>query len=166
MATGAVISGATRGRGGAALGRHLAGKAEKVLHDLFGALRLLKDYSQIAARAFGQFGIFHQQVGESEDSGKRIVDLVGDAGDQISDGGHFLRVDQLGAQHGRVGDVGHDHDYAAHPALIAADGTEIDGELGAHAVATNQGHIKIVDLLAPGNFGLRFAQSRAARRSA
>ena len=103
---------------GLALRRHLAGKAEQVLHDLLGALRFLQNHAQIAARAFGDLGIFHQQVGESEDGGERIVDFVGDAGDQLSDGRHFFGVHQLGAQHRRIRDVGHDHDDAAHPARL------------------------------------------------
>src|SRR5216683_1752022 len=50
-----------------ALRWHLTGKAEEVLYDLLGALRLLQNHAQIAARAFGEFGVFHQEVGESED---------------------------------------------------------------------------------------------------
>src|SRR6266853_3674441 len=90
-----------------ALRRHLTGKAEEVLYDLLGALRLLQNHAQIAARAFGEFGIFHQEVRESEDRGEGIVDFVGDAGDQLSDGSHFLGVHELGSQYGGVGDISH-----------------------------------------------------------
>jgi hypothetical protein len=114
---------------GLALGRHLPGKAEQVLHDLLGALRFLQNHAQIAARAFRDLGIFHQQVGKSEDGGKGIVDFVGDAGDQLPNGSHFLGVHELGAQHGGVGDVAHDYYDAADAAVFAADGAEIDGEL-------------------------------------
>src|SRR5208337_481460 len=151
---------------GLALRRHLAGKAEQVLHDLLGALRFLQNHAQIAAGAIGEFGVFHQEVGESEDGGEGIVDFVGDAGDQLSDGRHFLGVQQLGAQQGGVGDVGHDHHDAAHAAVFAADGAEIDGELGAAAVAANQGQIEVIDLLPAGHGGQRFAQRGAACRSA
>ena len=37
---------------GVALRRHLAGKAEQVLDDLFGALRLLQNHAQIFASTF------------------------------------------------------------------------------------------------------------------
>ena len=101
-----------------ALRRHLAGKAEQVLHDLLGALRFLQNHPQIAARAFRELGVFHQEVGESEDGGEGIVDFVGDAGDQLSDGSHFFGVHELGAKHGGVGHVGHDHDDAADPGRL------------------------------------------------
>src|ERR1039458_2981488 len=104
---------------GLALRRHLAGKAEQVLHDLLGALGFLQNDAQIAARAFGEFGVFHQEVGKSEDGGERIVDFVGDAGDQLSNGRHFLGVHEFGAQHGGVGNVGHHYYDAADPAILA-----------------------------------------------
>ena len=46
---------------GVALRRHLAGKAEQVLHDLLGALGFLQNYAQIFARGFGKVGILHEQ---------------------------------------------------------------------------------------------------------
>src|ERR1700687_983048 len=147
-----------------ALWWHLAGKAEQILYDLLGALRLLQNHTQIATRAFGELGIFHQEVGESEDGGEGIVDFVGDAGDQLSDGSHFLGVHELGAQYGRVGDVGHDYDDVADPAVFSTDGTEIDRELAAGAVAANQGQIEVIDLLATGHGCQRFAECGAARR--
>src|ERR1700682_1611171 len=136
-----------------ALRWHLAGKAEQVLYDLFGALRLLQNDPQIVARAFGDLGIFHQQIGESEDGGKRVVDLVSNAGDQLPDRRHFLGVHELGAQDGGVGDVGHDHNDVADPAIFTADRAQIDGELAADSVAANQGQIKVIDLLAAGHGG-------------
>src|SRR5208337_772388 len=149
-----------------ALRRHLAGKAEQVLHDLLGALRFLQNHPQIAARAFREFGVFHQEIGESEDGGEGIVDFVGDAGDQLSDGSHLLGVHQLGAQHSGVGDVGHHYDDAAHAAVFAADGAQIDGELAVDTVAANQGQIEVIDLLAAGNRCQHFAECGAAGRDA
>ena len=149
-----------------ALRRHLAGKAEQVLHDLLGALRFLENHSQIAAGAFGDLGVGQQEVGESEDGGEGIVDFVGDAGDQLSDGRHLFGVEQLGAQHGGVGDVAHDHYDAADPAVFADDGAQIDGELGADAVAAKQGQIEVIDLLAGLHGGEGFAERGAARGSA
>ena len=43
----------------------------------------------------------HEQVGESQDRGQRIVHLVRDAGDQLSNRRHLLGVNQLVAQHRR-----------------------------------------------------------------
>ena len=147
---------------GLALRRPLAGKAEQILHDLLGALRFLQNHPQIAARAFGEFGIFHQEVGESEYGGQGIVDFVRDARDQLPDGCHFLRVHQLGAQHGGVGDVAHDHDDAADPAVLPADGTQIDGELAADSIAANQGHVEVIDLLSAGHGRQSVAERGAA----
>ena len=39
-----------------ALGRHLAGKAEQILHDLFGALGFLQDDAEILAGGFRKIG--------------------------------------------------------------------------------------------------------------
>ncbi len=68
---------------GVALRRHLAGKAEQVLHDLLGALGFLQDHAHILAGRLGQIGILHQQVGKSQNRGQRVVHFMGDAGDQI-----------------------------------------------------------------------------------
>ena len=48
-------------------------------------------------------------------------------------------------------------------AVFAADGAEIDGELAADAVAANQRQIEVIDLLAAGHGGQRFAKRGAAR---
>src|SRR6266852_6055587 len=111
-----------------ALRWHLTGKAEEVLYDLLGALRLLQNHAQIAARAFGELGILHQEVGESKDRGERIVDF------------------------------GHDYDDVTDPAVFSADGAEIDGELAAGNVAPNQGQIKVIDLLSAGHGCQGFAE--------
>ena len=59
----------------------------------------------------GHVRVLHQQIGESHDGRERIVDLMRHAGNKLADGGHFFRVHQLGLDHGRVGDIGHqDHD--------------------------------------------------------
>ena len=63
---------------GLALGRHLAGKAEQVLHDLLGALRFLQDDAKVFAGRFRHVGVFHQQVGKAENGRQRIVYLVCD----------------------------------------------------------------------------------------
>ena len=63
------------------------------------------------------------------------------------DGGHLFRVDQLGLQHGGVGDVGHhDHD-AGDDALLIAHGTEVDGELADPAIAAQDLQIEVVDVV-------------------
>ena len=136
---------------GIALRRHLAGKAEQVLHDLFGALRFLQDDAQVFSRGVWQVGILQQQIGKAENRGQGIVYFVGDAGDELSDGCHFLGMNQFAAQFGRVGDVGHDHDDAVDVALLVAHGAEVDGELAGMAVAAHDLQFKIVDLPAAQN---------------
>src|SRR5467141_2660508 len=101
-----------------------------------------------------------------QDGGEGIVDFVGDAGDQLSDGRHFLGVHELGSQDGGVGDIGHDYDDVADLAVFSADGAEIDGELAAGTVAANQWQIKVIDLLAAGHGCQCFAECGAARRGA
>ena len=60
---------------------------------------------------------------------KRIVHLVRDAGNQLADRRHLLRVHQLRLQHGGIGDVGHHHHDAGDVALLVAHRTQIHGEL-------------------------------------
>src|ERR1035438_7909848 len=143
--------------------RHLARKAEQVLHNLLGALGFLENDSQIAARTFGKLGIFHEQIGESKNGGERIVDLVSDSGDQLSHGRHFFGVHELGAKQRGVGDVGHHDDNTAHFAVLVADRAEIDGELSAGAVPANQWKIEVVDLLTAGDRGEGLAGGVAER---
>ena len=70
---------------------------------------------------------------------------MGHAGNQLADGRHFFRMDQLGLQHGGVGNVGeHDHD-AGDDALLVAHGAEIHGELSDPPVATQYLQVEIVD---------------------
>src|SRR6516165_9350495 len=78
-----------------ALRRHGTGEGEQVLHDLFGALRLLQDDAQVLAGALRYIGILEKQIGKAENRGKRVVDLMGDTGNQLAHGHHFLRMDQL-----------------------------------------------------------------------
>src|SRR6267143_2753464 len=129
-----------------ALGRHLARKAQQVLHDLLGALRFLQDDAQILAGDFGDLGVFQQQVGEAKDSGEWVVDFVGYARHELSDRRHLLGMDQPGLQHGGIGDVGHDHHDAGHDALLIPHGAEVDGELSHSTVAAHDGHVEVIDL--------------------
>ncbi len=133
---------------GAALRRHLAGEAEQVLHDLLGALRLLQNHAHVFTGGLGQVGILHQQIGEAQNRGQRIVHFVSDAGNQLADRRHFFGVHQFVAQHGGIGNVGeHDHD-AGHGSLLVAHGAEIRRELPDSAVAAHDLQFQIVDLLA------------------
>ena len=50
---------------GLALWRHLAGKAEQILDNLFCALRFLQDDAQVLARTLRLFGVLHQEVGKT-----------------------------------------------------------------------------------------------------
>ena len=73
---------------------------------------------------------------------------MGDAGDELSDGGHFFGVNQFIAQLGGVGDVGHDYHDAVDVVLLVAHGAEVDGELSGVAVAAHDLQFEIVDLSA------------------
>src|SRR6202035_4869572 len=142
-----------------ALRRHLPGKAEKVLHDLFGALRLLQDHAQIFPGSFWKLGIIEEQVGKAEDRGQRIIYLVSHAGNELSNRRHFLGVNEFVAQIGGVGDVGHDHDDAVDVALLVAHGAEVHRELPGMAVAAHNLQFQVVDL-SPKQSGLERIRQR------
>jgi len=72
----------------------------------------------------------------------------GDAGDELSDSGHFFGVDEFAAKFGGVGDIGHDDDDAVDVVLLVAHRTEVDGELSGMAVAAHDLQFEIVDLSA------------------
>ena len=67
-----------------ALRRPLAGKAEQVLHDLAGAVRLFQNHLQIFARTFRHFRVFHQQIRKTHNGGQGIVDLMSHAAGDAS----------------------------------------------------------------------------------
>ena len=46
-------------------------------------------------RAGGHVGHLAQEVGEPDHRGERVVEVVGDAGDELPDGGHLFRLDEL-----------------------------------------------------------------------
>ena len=112
-----------------ALRRHLARKAQKILNDLLGSLRFLQDHPQILARAVGQVGVFHEQIGKSKDRRQRIVDLVSHARNQLTDGCHFLRVHQFCLQGCGIRDVAHHHHDAGYLPLLVAHRAQVHREL-------------------------------------
>ena len=80
---------------------------EQIAHDRARAARLLGDDAQRLA-LFGAPLVDEQILGEEQDRGQRIVQLVRDAGDQLAERGELLRLAErlLGrAQRGHVFDV-------------------------------------------------------------
>ena len=78
------------------LRRVVAREQQQVLHDARRPGGLVGDDRESAADVRRHFRTLQQQVGLAEDRRQRIVDLVGDPGGQLADGGELLGVDQLG----------------------------------------------------------------------
>ena len=78
------------------LRRVMAREQQEVLHDARRPGGLVGDDREPAAEVGCHFRALQQQVGLAEDRRQRIVDLVGDPGGQLADGGELLGVDQLG----------------------------------------------------------------------
>ena len=85
---------------GVTLRRHLPGKTEQILHDGLGALGFLQNDAKVFTGSLGNLGVFKKEIGKAEDCGQWIVDFVGNAGDELSDGGHFFGVNEFVAQFG------------------------------------------------------------------
>ena len=82
-------------RGGTALVLLLPREAQQVLHDVAGPLGLLLDDAQRLPQRRRHAGDFGEVVGEPDHRGQRVVEVVGDAGDELADGGHLFRLDEL-----------------------------------------------------------------------
>src|SRR5580698_6102676 len=145
---------------GAALRRHLAGKTEQILNDLFGSLRFLQNDSEIFAGTLRYFGVAHHQIGKTQNCSERIVDFMRDSGNQLADGGHFFGMNQFVAEHGGIGDVGkHNHD-TGDGSLLVAHGVEVGGKFSGNASAADNGQFEIIDGL-PAEGDLQGIRQRA-----
>ena len=93
--------------------------------------RTLDDPLQVAARLLGRIDLFRGQLGETEDGGQRLVQLVGHARGQLAHLGQPVGVAQLILQVGAplVGQA--DADHQAH---LAGDGLEQLALLGQETV--------------------------------
>ena len=77
---------------GNAFGLMLPRKAQKVLHDAVSALGLFVEFLGIAESQRPDLPAGGQQLAVAEDRGKRIIQLVGNAGNELPDGGKFFAV--------------------------------------------------------------------------
>ena len=93
--------------------------------------RTLDDPFQVAARLLGRVDLFRGQLGETEDGGQRLVQLVGHARGQLAHLGEAVGVAQLALQLGAplVGQA--DPDHQAH---LAGNGLEQLALLGQETV--------------------------------
>src|SRR6202000_307690 len=78
-----------------ALGFVLPRKAEQVLDDAVRALRLFVKLVGVLDTLRADIGTRREQLAVSENSGERVVEFVGDAGNQLANGRHFFAVKQL-----------------------------------------------------------------------
>ena len=110
----------------------LAREREQVLHDLLAAQRQVVDLEQAVAGALVQILAQLQELGIAHDAGERIVQLVGNAGDQFADGGEFFGLDQLLLQQLFVADVLGDVDGSDQPVVLVVPGADRNLERAAH----------------------------------
>jgi hypothetical protein len=79
------------------------GEAEQVSHDTRCALGLLTDDRERLSDIRWNVRDLGQEVGEPDDRGKRVVEVVRDPCNQLADGRHLLRLDQLVLQAAALG---------------------------------------------------------------
>ena len=60
-------------------------------------------------------GSFAQEFRDPKNSGERIVQFMGDAGQHLAHGGKFFRLDELFLQTLKLGDVAAGNDHAVNP---------------------------------------------------
>ena len=96
--------------GGGPIGRAAPDERQQVADDVPGAARLAADDLEIPAHHRRVVVLLDQQLDAADDRLQRVVDLVGDAGDQLADGRQPLAVHQLIAKLQLLGDVALDAD--------------------------------------------------------
>ena len=91
----------------------LAGEGQKVADDLGGAFRFAEDRLETPARLFVDVTL-GEPLGPGEDRRQRVIELVGDAGDRLSERSELLGLQQLMVEIARLifealalGDVAH-----------------------------------------------------------
>ena len=100
---------------------------EQVAHDARGPLGLLPDDRQRLGEARRHVGGLAQQIAEPHDRCQRIVEVVRDARDQLTDRGHFLGLQELLLEPAFLGlVVEQQHDG---PRLARGDGGDEEGAL-------------------------------------
>src|SRR6267154_2667121 len=104
---------------GAALWFGFPGKQEEILYDSAGARRLLRNAPSIG-KAIRRGPAADQELRISLNARQRIVELVGDAGDQLAQRSHFFRLQKLGLDQPLAGDV----TIHLEPAYLRAAGVE------------------------------------------
>ena len=105
-------------------------------------------------------GHLAQEVGEADHRGERIVEVVGDAGDELADGRHFFRLDELVLQSPPLGLIVEQE----HEGGPVGAGNRHGGN-GIGPLAGAQLHLAARSLLVQGPSGDR-RPTRAARRPA
>ena len=72
-----------------------AREREQVAYDRRGALRFLTNHCQRLGQPRWHVGRLAQEVGKTDDGGERIVQVVRDARDELTDRRHLFRLQQL-----------------------------------------------------------------------
>ena len=86
----------------------LAGEVEQGAHDLLDLEPRLLDQLEPLVRLRVGLGLLEQELRQAEDREQRVVDLVRDAGGELSDRGELAALDELLVEAALLGQVG-DH---------------------------------------------------------
>ena len=131
----------------------LARVLEQVGDDLAAGLGLPLDHLQILVGLGIPLEVVHHQLGVAEDDAQRGVDLVGDAGGHLADGGHFLAGDELlhhGLQSGQVlGDALGADDVA----VVVVEGGGRDEHVDGGVVLLDELRLQVADKAVAGKQG-------------
>src|SRR5579863_6555798 len=72
----------------------LACKGKQILHHTMGALSLLEELgNEILSALIQAFAL--EQLSVTENRGERIIEFMGDSGNELADGGHLLALQEL-----------------------------------------------------------------------
>src|SRR5882724_1056925 len=96
----------------------LSHESQQSLNAFASAHRLTYDNLEMSSGLFAQRFIRQGNTGKSHNGVKGVIYLVPDARNQLPDGGHFFRVENLIAQTLICGDVGQHDDDAAYVSLF------------------------------------------------
>ena len=111
-------------RAGAVLGR--SGEQQQILDHGLGAIAFLFDQLDRFALVIAEL-FFEQDLRKGGDAGKRVIDLVGHASHQLTQGDHLFRVPKLLFEPSVLAHVAYADDLAEQFAVVSGEGTDCDG---------------------------------------
>ncbi len=119
--------------------RLAARERQQLAHQAGGAVGVLLDVHDVLEGRIGRPVVGEQQIGEADDGGQHVVEVVRDAAGELADGLHLLALRELLLQRALLGDVEgiDDHRLLAAGAL----GHRVDEEARAALALADAGHV-------------------------